>query len=77
MLDGPVTDLLEAEAISFNRQYVDIYSASWGPPDDGKTMEAPHRYCSRAFEEGVKKVSNQRRYGLVWLLWWFVMFLKK
>ena len=40
MLDGPVTDSLEAKALSYNRDYVDIYSASWGPKDDGKTMEA-------------------------------------
>lgn len=56
MLDGAVTDLLEAEAVLFNNQYVDIYSASWGPTDDGKTMEGPHRYCSRALKDGVKNV---------------------
>ena len=56
MLDGVVTDLLEAEAILFNNQYVDIYSASWGPTDDGKTMEGPHRYCKQALEEGATRV---------------------
>lgn len=56
MLDGAVTDLLEAEAVTYNNQYVDIYSASWGPTDDGKTMEGPHRYCHKALEEGVTKV---------------------
>jgi len=56
MLDGSVTDLLEAEAITYNNQYVDIYSASWGPTDDGRTMEGPHRYCRRALREGVTKV---------------------
>jgi len=57
MLDGSVTDLLEAEAITYNNQYVDIYSASWGPTDDGRTMEGPHRYCQRALHEGVSKVT--------------------
>lgn len=33
MLDGDVTDLVEAKALSFNRDYIDIYSASWGPDD--------------------------------------------
>jgi len=56
MLDGSVTDLLEAEAVTYNNQYVDIYSASWGPTDDGRTMEGPHRYCRRALREGVTKV---------------------
>ena len=58
MLDGLVTDLLEAEAINYNNQYIDIYSASWGPTDDGKTLEGPHRYCSRAMEEGVTTVTR-------------------
>jgi len=57
MLDGSVTDLLEAEAITYNNQYVDIYSASWGPTDDGRTMEGPHRYCQRALREGITKVT--------------------
>jgi len=56
MLDGSITDLLEAEAVTYNNQYIDIYSASWGPTDDGRTMEGPHRYCNRALHEGVTKV---------------------
>ena len=38
MLDGHVTDRVEAEALTFNHKYVDIYSASWGPNDDGRTV---------------------------------------
>ena len=38
MLDGYVTDRIEAEALSFNHKYIDIYSASWGPSDDGRTV---------------------------------------
>jgi hypothetical protein len=38
MLDGHVTDRIEAEAIAFNHKYIDIYSASWGPNDDGRTV---------------------------------------
>lgn len=36
MLDGEVTDAVEASSLSFNNQHIDIYSASWGPDDDGK-----------------------------------------
>ena len=43
MLDGRVTDRLEAEALGFNRDYIDIYSCSWGPSDDGKTVEGPRQ----------------------------------
>ena len=49
MLDGQVTDRIEAEAIAFNHKYIDIYSASWGPTDDGRTVS------------DVRLVSDQQR----------------
>ena len=58
MLDGRVTDSLEAKAISFGIGHVDIYSASWGPNDDGKTLEGPGALASEALEEGIKRVSH-------------------
>jgi len=54
VLDGPITDALEAKALSFNRDHIDIYSASWGPDDDGNTVDGPGTLASRALEEGVK-----------------------
>ena len=56
MLDGTVTDELEAEAIAFNHRYIDIYSASWGPNDDGKTVEGPGELARKAFEKGIFEV---------------------
>ena len=42
MLDQPyMTDLIEAAAMSQARDIIDIYSASWGPTDDGKTVDGP------------------------------------
>ena len=41
MLDGDVTDLVEARSIGHNQEHVDIYSASWGPDDDGRTVDGP------------------------------------
>ncbi|XP_075266131.1 neuroendocrine convertase 2-like [Convolutriloba macropyga] len=38
ILDGRVTDSLEAEAFRHYCEDVDIYSMSWGPSDDGKTF---------------------------------------
>jgi len=55
ILDGPITDSLEAEALVFKMDKVDIYSASWGPPDDGKTMEAPKKMCLAALKRGVEE----------------------
>jgi hypothetical protein len=56
MLDGAVTDVLEGEALSFARGHVDIYSASWGPTDDGTKMQGPGHYAQRALKRGVKEV---------------------
>lgn len=56
MLDGIVTDAIEASSIGFNANHVDIYSASWGPNDDGKTVEGPGRLAQKAFEYGIQKV---------------------
>jgi len=58
MLDGEVTDLVEATALSYNRDYIDIYSASWGPDDDGKTVDGPGYLALKAIEDGIKYVSR-------------------
>lgn len=55
MLDGVVTDATEARALLYNNQYISVYSASWGPKDDGETMEGPGVYCKAALREGVTK----------------------
>jgi hypothetical protein len=59
MLDGEVTDLVEATALSYNRDYIDIYSASWGPDDDGKTVDGPGFLALKAIEDGIKYVYRQ------------------
>ncbi len=58
MLDGEVTDAVEAHSLSHNSQHIDIYSASWGPDDDGKTVDGPGELATRAFLEGIRKVSS-------------------
>ena len=57
MLDGRVTDSLEARALTHNCSHVDIYSSSWGPNDDGTTLEGPGRLAQAALEKGVTHVS--------------------
>lgn len=57
MLDGDVTDAVEAKSLSLYPQHIDIYSASWGPDDDGKTVDGPGELATRAFNEGITKVS--------------------
>uniref|UniRef100_A0A673APS8 Furin-1-like n=1 Tax=Sphaeramia orbicularis TaxID=375764 RepID=A0A673APS8_9TELE len=53
MLDGEVTDMVEAQSLSLNPQHIDIYSASWGPEDDGKTVDGPAKLAKEAFLHGV------------------------
>lgn len=57
MLDGDVTDMVEARSLSLNPQHIDIYSASWGPDDDGKTVDGPASLARQAFENGIRMVS--------------------
>lgn len=56
MLDGWITDRVEAESLSFNRNYIDIYSGSWGPDDTGLIYEGPGRLASIAFRTGAMTV---------------------
>lgn len=56
MLDGTVNDAVEARALGLNINHIDIYSASWGPEDDGKTVDGPGALTRRAFIYGVTSV---------------------
>ena len=56
MLDGNTTDTIEGSALSFKKEYIDIYSCAWGPKDDGKRFGRPGTLASKALELGVKEV---------------------
>lgn len=56
MLDGVVNDRVEAEALGYRHDLVDIYTASWGPPDDGKSLDTPGRLATEALERGAQEV---------------------
>lgn len=61
MLDQPyMTDLIEANSMGHEPHKIDIYSASWGPTDDGKTVDGPRNATMRAIVQGV----NEGRRGL-------------
>lgn len=58
MLDQPfMTDIIEASSISHMPQVIDIYSASWGPTDNGKTVDGPRELTLQAMADGVNKVT--------------------
>ncbi|EGW11770.1 Neuroendocrine convertase 2 [Cricetulus griseus] len=59
MLDQPfMTDIIEASSISHMPQMIDIYSASWGPTDNGKTVDGPRELTLQAMADGVNKVKT-------------------
>ncbi|XP_014239147.1 neuroendocrine convertase 1-like isoform X1 [Trichogramma pretiosum] len=66
MLDGQVNDRVEAESLGYRPDLVDIYTASWGPPDDGKSLDAPGRLASEALERGILEGRQGRGSIYVW-----------
>lgn len=57
MLDQPyMTDLIEANSMGHKPDKIQIYSASWGPTDDGKTVDGPRNATMRAIVKGVNEV---------------------
>lgn len=52
-----LSDVTEAQALSFQRDYVSIYSNSWGPPDNGFLVQGPGYYAGRVLKEGASKVA--------------------
>ncbi|KAM4807842.1 proprotein convertase subtilisin/kexin type 4 [Rhinophrynus dorsalis] len=53
MLDGVITDIIEAQSLSLNPQHIHIYSASWGPEDDGRTVDGPGVLAMEALYNGI------------------------
>lgn len=55
ILSKPIDDADEAASVNYAYQDNDIYSCSWGPPDDGMTMDAPGMLIKRAMVNGVQQ----------------------
>lgn len=53
ILSGPITDVDEAAALNFGFQNVSVYSCSWGPPDNGQSMEGPEYLINKAVINGI------------------------
>ncbi|KAK9457604.1 peptidase S8/S53 domain-containing protein [Dipodascopsis uninucleata] len=58
ILSKEISDVDEAAALNYAYHSNHIYSCSWGPPDDGKSMDAPGILIKRAFISGVQKGRN-------------------
>lgn len=53
ILSGALTEDDEALALYYANQVNDIYSCSWGPPDNGKSMDAPVELVRKAFKKSI------------------------
>ncbi|KAF9386770.1 pheromone processing endoprotease, partial [Podila verticillata] len=54
ILSGQITDVDEATALNYRFQENHIYSCSWGPPDDGRSMDGPKGVVLDAMVNGIK-----------------------
>lgn len=55
ILSGKITAQEEAEALIYGMNVNDIYSCSWGPTDDGKTLQEPDLLVKKAMVKGVQE----------------------
>nr|CAH8864532.1 unnamed protein product [Trichobilharzia regenti]CAH8864534.1 unnamed protein product [Trichobilharzia regenti] len=58
LLTGAVTDFLEAKGLSYRSDLINVYCSSWGPSDDGSTMDLPREFAEKAIEHGLQKGRN-------------------
>lgn len=54
ILSSAITSEDEAAAMIFGLDVNDIYSCSWGPNDDGKTLSAPEKIVKKAMIKGIQ-----------------------
>ncbi|CAL8357810.1 unnamed protein product [Arctogadus glacialis] len=66
LLGGPVTDAMEAVALTFSPNLIHVYVCSWGPPDNGSELGGPGRLARRALQWGAHKGRHGRGSVFVW-----------
>jgi kexin len=55
ILSADITDADEALSLNYGYQDNHIYSCSWGPPDDGQSVDGPHPIVMNAMINAIKK----------------------
>ncbi|KNE54077.1 hypothetical protein AMAG_17620 [Allomyces macrogynus ATCC 38327] len=66
ILAGPVTIADEAAALNYQYQRISVYSNSWGPNDDGETVDAPSSITASALLNGVTNGRGGKGVIYVW-----------
>ena len=54
----PISDAEEANALSFQRQSIDVYTYTWGPEDNGQNLEKPGPLTLLALEQNTSQGRN-------------------
>ncbi|KAJ3017657.1 Proprotein convertase subtilisin/kexin type 7 [Thoreauomyces humboldtii] len=52
LIADSATDAMEAQALNYHMQEIDIYSSSWGPEDDGTALDGPGYLATAALDAG-------------------------
>ena len=55
ILSADITEVDEAASITYGYQKNNIYSCSWGPADDGRTVDGPPPLVAKSFREGIER----------------------
>ncbi|RKP27327.1 peptidase S8/S53 domain-containing protein, partial [Syncephalis pseudoplumigaleata] len=55
ILSKDITDADEALSLNYGYQDNHVYSCSWGPPDDGQSLDGPHPVVMDAMVNAIKK----------------------
>ena len=58
--NSKLNDEVDAKALSYKKQVIDIYSNSWGPGDIGWQVEAPGPRLKQALKNGAQMVGVSR-----------------
>ncbi|KAL0984653.1 hypothetical protein UPYG_G00144780 [Umbra pygmaea] len=66
LLDGKVTDSMEATSLTFNNDFIDMYVCCWGPRDDGQEMAGPGMLAQKALRLGTQKGRGGKGSIFVW-----------
>ncbi|XP_063930829.1 furin-like isoform X2 [Zophobas morio] len=53
LLDAAISDYMEAQALSYQNNHTHIYTSSWGPSDDGATVDGMGSLTFQALENAV------------------------
>ena len=54
------SDLAAARVLGHNSSYIDIYSISWGPYDNGYSVHGPGHLTKLTLRNGVQNVTGER-----------------